>query len=300
MKTLMFRKGKGFALGIKTDQGVLDAEAAAAVLPGAGDAPLTFDQLLAQGEGGRRALLHLSTRAAQEAKNLFYPEESLAFGPCVPTCQKILCVGLNYLQHAKETKAVELPKEPLLFGKFAHTLAGHRQDIIIPGQTSRVDYEAELAIVIGRTAKKIGLTEALNCVYGFCNANDVSARDLQLKTSQWMLGKNCDGFCPIGPYLVSKDEIGNPNQLGIRCLVNGEVRQNARTSDMIFSCVEIVRYIASHMTLYPGDIILTGTPAGVILGYPREKRAWLQDGDEVTVEIEKLGRLTNRIRGVEA
>jgi len=298
MKTLMFRKGKRLVLGVKTDRGVLDVEAAAAMLPGAGAVPVTFTQLLAQGEAGRAALLHLVTKAAEEAENLFYPEESLAFGPCVPECQKIVCVGLNYLQHAVETKATELPKEPLLFGKFAHTLTGHRQNIIIPGRTSRVDYEAELAIVIGRMAKNIGLAEALDYVYGFCNANDVSARDLQLKTSQWMLGKNCDGFCPIGPYLVSKDEVGNPNQLSIRCLVNGEVRQDSRTSDMIFSCGEIVRYIASHMTLYPGDIILTGTPAGVILGYPKEQRVWLQDGDEVTVEIEKLGRLTNRLKMV--
>jgi 2-keto-4-pentenoate hydratase/2-oxohepta-3-ene-1,7-dioic acid hydratase in catechol pathway len=299
MKTLMFRKEERLALGIKTDQGVIDVEAAAALFPEAGAPPVTFAQLMAQGEAGGAALSRLAAMAAEAAEELFQPEDSLTFGPCVPDCQKIICVGLNYVQHAIETKATELPKEPLLFGKFAHTLAGHREDIYMPGRTSRIDYEAELAIVIGRKAKNIGLDEALNYVYGFCNANDVSARDLQLKTSQWMLGKNCDGFCPVGPYLVSKDEVGDPNQLGIRCMVNGELRQESRTSDMIFSCGEIVRYVASHMTLYPGDIILTGTPAGVILGYPKEKRVWLRDGDQVTVEIEKLGSLTNRIRRID-
>ncbi|MDD2422515.1 MAG: fumarylacetoacetate hydrolase family protein, partial [Heliobacteriaceae bacterium] len=192
--------------------------------------------------------------------------------------------------------AKELPREPILFGKFAHTLAGHREEIVIPEPTSRVDYEAELAIVIGRQAKNIPREQALAYVYGYCNANDVSARDLQLKTTQWMLGKNCDGFCPVGPYLVSKDEVGDPNQLTIRCFVNGEVRQDSHTSDMIFSCAEIVSYTSAHMTLYPGDIIITGTPAGVILGQPKGQRVWLQAGDEVTVEIEKLGRLTNTMR----
>lgn len=296
MKTVMFRQGARLVLGVKTEKGILDVEAAVAQFPGSDATPSTFAQLLAQGEAGKEALARLAAKAAEGSDDLCYPEDSLFFGPCVPECQKIVCVGLNYRKHAQETKAIDLPTEPLLFGKFTNALAGHREDVIMPERTSRVDYEGELAIVIGNKAKNVPQEEALDYVYGYCNANDVSARDLQLKTSQWMLGKTSDGFCPIGPYLVSKDEVDDPNQLGIRTLVNGEVRQDAHTSDMIFSCEEIISYASEHMTLYPGDIILTGTPEGVILGYPKEKRIWLQDGDEVTIEVEKLGRLTNRMK----
>jgi 2-keto-4-pentenoate hydratase/2-oxohepta-3-ene-1,7-dioic acid hydratase in catechol pathway len=133
-------------------------------------------------------------------------------------------------------------------------------------------------------------------VAGYCNANDLSARDLQMRTSQWLLGKSCDGFSPLGPYLVTSDEVGNPNNLEITSFVNGDVRQHSNTSDMIFACDEIVHYISRYMTLEPGDVILTGTPEGVILGYPKERQVWLKDGDVVTIEIEKLGRLTNRMR----
>jgi 2-keto-4-pentenoate hydratase/2-oxohepta-3-ene-1,7-dioic acid hydratase in catechol pathway len=132
-------------------------------------------------------------------------------------------------------------------------------------------------------------------VFGYTIVNDISARDLQLRTSQWLLGKSCDGFSPLGPYLVSADEVGNPNDLNLKLSVNGEVRQNSNTSDMIFRCDEIVSYISDHMTLYPGDIILTGTPEGVVLGYPEEKQVYLKHGDIMTVEIEKLGSLTNRM-----
>jgi len=131
-------------------------------------------------------------------------------------------------------------------------------------------------------------------VYGYCTANDVSARDLQFKSSQWLLGKTCDKFSPIGPYLVSAEEINNPQNLRVQTWVNGEKRQDSNTEDMIFHCDEIVSYISEHMTLYPGDIILTGTPEGVITGYPEGNRVWLKKGDVVTVEIEKLGSLTNR------
>jgi len=131
-------------------------------------------------------------------------------------------------------------------------------------------------------------------VFGYCCVNDLSARDLQLRTPQWLLGKTCDDFSPLGPWLVTADEVGNPNDLEIKAIVNGEVRQHSNTSDMIFPCDEIVSYISRHMTLVPGDIILTGTPEGVVLGYPPEKQVYLQPGDEVTIEIEKLGALTNR------
>jgi 2-keto-4-pentenoate hydratase/2-oxohepta-3-ene-1,7-dioic acid hydratase in catechol pathway len=133
-------------------------------------------------------------------------------------------------------------------------------------------------------------------VFGYCNVNDLSSRDLQFRTNQWLLGKCCDGFSPLGPYLVTSDEIEDPNQLEIKSIVNGEVRQNSNTSDMIFKCNEIVSYISDHMTLSPGDIILTGTPEGVAMGQPEDQRVYLQNGDKVTIEIEKLGKLTNTFK----
>ncbi|MDR7080021.1 2-keto-4-pentenoate hydratase/2-oxohepta-3-ene-1,7-dioic acid hydratase in catechol pathway [Neobacillus niacini] len=157
-----------------------------------------------------------------------------------------------------------VPEYPVLFNKFINTIAAHGEDISLP-------VEAELVIVIGERAKDVPKERALDFVAGYCNVNDLSARDLQFRTNQWLLGKCCDGFSPIGLYIVSSDEIGNPNQLEIKTIVNGEVRQHSNTFDMIFHCDVIVRYISRYMTLEPGDIILTGTPEGVIFGYPKEK-----------------------------
>jgi len=291
MITVVFSKQGRFTLGVKTDKGILDVEAAAQRLPQFARVPLTVSQLLSQGEEAKLALASLAESALSH-DDLFYSEEILEYGPCVPEPQKIICSGLNYKKHAEECN-LPFPSSPLIFSKCSNTLSGHRQYITLPQTSTQVDYEAELAIVIGKQAKNVPPEEALSYVYGYCSSNDLTARDLQFKSSQWLLGKTCDGFCPIGPYLVSHDEVGNPNELWIRCYVNGELRQDSTTSDMIFSCEEIISYLSCHMTLYPGDIILTGTPSGVIMGYPEEKQVWLQDGDEVSVEIEKLGRLTN-------
>jgi 2-keto-4-pentenoate hydratase/2-oxohepta-3-ene-1,7-dioic acid hydratase in catechol pathway len=220
-------------------------------------------------------------------------EASVNFGPCVTEPSKIICVGLNYRKHAEETNAA-IPEYPILFNKFANTLTAHGRDIAIPKVTAKLDYEAELVIVIGKKAKYVDKGQAMEHIFGYCCVNDLSARDLQLRTAQWLLGKTCDDFSPLGPYLVTADEVGDPNQLAIRTTVNGEIRQSSNTSDMIFYCDEIVSYISQHMTLEPGDIILTGTPEGVVLGYPPERQVYLKPGDEVTIEIEKLGRLTNR------
>ncbi|MFP3126176.1 fumarylacetoacetate hydrolase family protein [Ectobacillus funiculus] len=296
MITVTFYKEKELRLGVKTDKGILDIEAAIVKLSKLDDIPISVGELISKGETGKQALEKLVDGVYQE-DSLFYSEDSLVFGPCVPEPQKIICVGLNYKKHADECN-MDYPSTPLLFSKFNNTLAGHRTEIPLPETSSQVDYEAELAIVIGKQARDVRKEEALSYVYGYCNANDVSARDLQFKTSQWLLGKSCDGFSPTGPYLVSAEEVGNPNNLRIRSIVNGEVRQDSNTSDMIFFCDEIVSYISEHMTLYPGDLILTGTPEGVIVGYPEEKRVWLKDGDEVTIEIEKLGCLTNTLRKI--
>jgi len=248
-------------------------------------------------EGGDAAIRQLNELAdqvlADERQDLLLDEATLAWEPCVTRPQKIICVGLNYRKHAEETGAA-VPEYPILFNKFANALTGHEQEVTLPRVTSRVDYEVELTIVIGKPASDVPQEQALDYVFGYCTGNDLSARDLQKRTAQWMLGKTCDGFAPIGPYVVTADEVGNPNNLTLQTTVNGERRQHSNTSDMIFHCDEIVSYISKHMTLQPGDIIMTGTPEGVIVGMPKEQRVYLQPGDVVTVEVEKLGSLTTR------
>ncbi|MDX6514185.1 MAG: hypothetical protein QOE36_3689 [Gaiellaceae bacterium] len=206
---------------------------------------------------------------------------------------KIVCVGLNYRDHAEE-QGVELPKAPLLFAKWPNALVGPGEPIVIPRASSQVDYEAELGVVIGKQARHVSETDALDFVGGYICVNDVSARDLQFADGQWTRGKSPDTFCPVGPRVVPAEDIPDPQALAIRCLVNGEALQDSSTSNMIFSVAEIVAYISEVITLEPGDLIATGTPAGV--GVFRKPQRLLQDGDEVTVEIEGLGSLTNPVR----
>lgn len=298
MKLLTFMKDGHYRTGVKTAEGVLDV--ASAVQGGGSEEaiPTTVREVIAGGEAAREALesfiARLRTGDPGQYQSCLHHEEQLSIGPCVTDPEKLICIGLNYRKHAEESN-MPIPEYPILFNKFNNTLNGHGSDVPLPKTSSEVDYEAELAIVIGRTAKYVSEEDALDYVFGYCAANDLSARDLQVRTSQWLTGKSCDGFSPIGPYLVSADEVGDPNALKISCTVNGELRQNSNTSDMIFNCKQIISYVSHCMTLKPGDIILTGTPEGVILGYPPEKRVYLQDGDVVTVSIEKLGAITNRM-----
>jgi 2-keto-4-pentenoate hydratase/2-oxohepta-3-ene-1,7-dioic acid hydratase in catechol pathway len=208
--------------------------------------------------------------------------------------QKIICVGLNYLDHAAEG-STKVPERPLLFAKWPNALIGPREPIVLPSITEKVDYEGELAVVIGRQTRGIGVDDALDAVAGYLCANDVSARDLQFGDGQWVRGKTLDTFCPIGPSLVPASEIPDPQALRLRTILNGEVVQEAPTADMIFSVADIVSFVAQAITLEPGDLILTGTPAGV--GIFRDPELLLQPGDEVTVEIEGIGTLTNPVTG---
>lgn len=293
MKLLTFLKEGNHALGIKTDKGIIDVEAASK-LTSQTEAPTDIMDVIQQSEAAVKALAALEEAALSSGdSSVLLDEEGLTFAPCVTRPSKIICVGLNYRKHADETNS-PYPKTPILFNKFSNALAGHQEPVAVPRVTEKLDYEAELTIVIGKRAKNVDRAEALQYVFGYCNGNDLSARDLQLRTAQWMLGKTCDGFAPIGPYLVTADEVGDPNDLEIKTILNGEVRQQSNTADMIFHCDEIVSYISQHMTLEPGDIIMTGTPEGVIMGYPEDKQEWIKPGDVVTIEIEKLGSLTNR------
>jgi 2-keto-4-pentenoate hydratase/2-oxohepta-3-ene-1,7-dioic acid hydratase in catechol pathway len=204
--------------------------------------------------------------------------------------EKILCVGLNYARHARETNN-PIPKLPILFNKFNNALNAHQGTVRVSAvPAERFDYESELVIVMGKKARNVSEAEALSYVFGYCNGNDFTARDLQSRSSQWMIGKTCDGFGLIGPYLVTADQV-DPDNLKIEGSVNGEVRQSSNTSDMVFNCAQIVSYASTLMTLLPGDVIYTGTPEGVISGYPKEKQVWLKPGDRLTTTIEKLGTL---------
>jgi 2-keto-4-pentenoate hydratase/2-oxohepta-3-ene-1,7-dioic acid hydratase in catechol pathway len=206
---------------------------------------------------------------------------------------KIVCVGLNYRDHAEEQGA-ELPERPLLFAKFTTALIGPGEPIVIPPLVTEPDYEAELAVLIGSTVKGVSKENALEAVRGYLCANDVTARDLQYGDRQWTRGKSVDTFCPIGPQLVPAAEVPDPHALRIRCTVSGEVLQDSTTANLIFGVDEVIAFASQAITLQAGDLILTGTPAGV--GYFREPKRLLQDGDTVTIEIEGLGELTNPVR----
>jgi len=204
---------------------------------------------------------------------------------------KIVCVGLNYRDHAEE-QGVDLPDEPLLFAKWPNALIGPGDPIVIPPLVRKCDYEAELGVVIGRRVSRVSVENALDAVRGYVCANDVSARDLQFKDGQWTRGKSVDTFCPVGP-LVAAAEIADPHALRIRAIVSGEVLQDSTTANLIFGVDEIISFASQTMTLEAGDLILTGTPAGV--GVFREPQRLLEPGDEVTIEIDGVGSLTNPV-----
>jgi len=210
----------------------------------------------------------------------------------VPRPSKIICIGLNYLDHVKESGA-EIPKSPLIFSKFNTCVAASEDPILLPTGSEQVDFEAELAVVIGRRAKNIKREDAMSYVFGYTNFNDVSARDMQFADGQWQRGKSCDSFAPFGEYVATKDEIADPHQLQIQFRLNGETMQDSSTDQLIFKIPELVEYLSRSITLEPGDIIATGTPPGV--GFARKPPVFLKDGDVCEVEIEGLGVLINPV-----
>jgi 2-keto-4-pentenoate hydratase/2-oxohepta-3-ene-1,7-dioic acid hydratase in catechol pathway len=283
------RRRSGYGLGVRTERGILDVIAAEQDFHE--KAPTTIDAVL-QGRGDVAGLRHLAdkARASASADKYFIAENKAGFGPCVTNPEKVLCVGLNYRKHVAEVKA-PMPEVPVLFNKFNSALNSHGGTIAVSKeQAEKFDYEGELVIVIGRTARNVSEADALSYVFGYCTGNDFTARDLQSRTTQWMLGKAFDGSGPIGPWLVTADQVNGDN-LKIETRVNGQVRQSSNTSDFIFNCRQMISYISRYITLKPGDIVFTGTPEGVIAGYPKEKQVWLKPGDKITTSIEKLGEL---------
>jgi acylpyruvate hydrolase len=224
------------------------------------------------------------------------PRRKLRLCAPVPRPRKILAVSRNYREHARERGEVEPSSEPILFLKAPSAVIGPDDEILLPAAAARVDFEGELAVVIGTRARLLGEDDALSCVAGYTIANDVSARDFQGERGQRFIGKSCDTFAPLGPALVTPDEIPDPQDLGIRTLLSGEPMQSARTKEMTHSIAQILAFATRLMTLEPGDVLLTGTPAGV--GASRTPPRWLRDGDVVEIEIERLGRLRNYVRAL--
>lgn len=285
MKLLTFHRNNSLQVGIHTEAGVIDVVDAS---KGHAGIPLTMDAVIRGGAGARKALHSLVDTFVGN----YLKEEDLQLGPCVGTPEKLICIGLNYKRHAKESGMAE-PDSPVLFSKFNNTLAASGDAIPLPENAVQYDYEVELGVVIGKEARYVSVEEALQYVFGYFAVNDMSVRDLQFRTSQWLLGKTLDKFFPTAPYLVTADEVSDPQNLGLYCWVNGELRQNSNTADMIFSVAECISYISQYMTLKPGDVISTGTPEGVVLGM--KEKNWLKPGDEVTVEVEGLGKCVNRM-----
>ncbi len=280
-------------LGVKfSDDAVLDVRKAGQLLGIA--APLTLEELLKEGNARGLNKLIAAARASDRAGAATLKESAITFGRLFRNPGKIVCIGLNYRAHVQEAN-MKLPSVPILFNKYNNALAAHNCTIRLPPRdiAYKFDYETELLIVIGKQARNVSEADALNYVAGYCTAQDFSARDLQLETpsTQWMIGKTLDNFGPIGPYFVSADLVGDPNNLKIQTHVNGEERQSSNTSSMIFNPQKLLAYITRMWTLEPGDIIWSGTPEGVILGYPKDKQVWLKAGDEIVSSIEKLGSL---------
>ena len=220
------------------------------------------------------------------------PLADVTLRPVVPRPGKIVCVGLNYRAHVEEG-AYDVPDYPALFSKFAETLVGAGEPVLLPPESEAVDYEAELAFVVGRAVRRAARDDALGAVAGYTLANDVSMRDYQYKTHQWLPGKNWAGSTPLGPYLVTPDEVGDPHSLDISLELNGERLQAANTSQFIFDIPTLVATISEFVPLAPGDVVLTGTPSGV--GYRREPKVLLRAGDRMVVEIARVGRLENPV-----
>jgi 2-keto-4-pentenoate hydratase/2-oxohepta-3-ene-1,7-dioic acid hydratase in catechol pathway len=279
-------EGATLRLGLRVDSGVLDVAAAAEAL---GHLPGSFDPMavIRRGPAGLAAVRAVAAAVGTEGHIL--DPGRLRYGPCVPAPGKIVGVGLNYRRHAEEAN-VAVPDSPVLFAKYGNALAGPDDAVAIPPEALQVDHEVELAVVIGKRARHVPIGSAMSHVLGYATANDLSARDLQFRTGQWLLGKSLDGFLPLGPDLVSADEIPDPGRLRLRAWVNGDLRQDASTADMLAPVDRLVSYISEFITLEAGDVILTGTPEGVIFGRPDP--VWIRPGDCVEVEVEGLGRQT--------
>jgi 2-keto-4-pentenoate hydratase/2-oxohepta-3-ene-1,7-dioic acid hydratase in catechol pathway len=283
MKLVTFTTGTDARLGAVRDDRVIDLAAVSG-----GRLPSDMLSFLQRGEA-----------AIQLARELCQARDAVATVPLsgvrlmapIPNPSKVVAIGLNYMDHCRE-KNVKPPEAPIMFAKFPSSVVGPGDAIRWdPALTDQVDHEVELAVVIGHTARRVPAADALDYVAGYTVCNDVSARDLQFGDTQWVRGKSLDTFCPLGPWLVTRDEIPDPQDLRLRCTVNGDCRQDSTTAEMIWGVRQLIETISQACSLFPGDVIATGTPHGV--GVYRSPQVFLEDGDVVTVEVEGIGQLTN-------
>ncbi len=282
------RDGDVDHLGVRTPDGIVDISRAGHAL-GINTLPKTIEDVIY----GRDSVSALHRVVAHAPKSSLRSESSVQYGPLVSNPEKILCVGLNYQAHLTETSAKPEPY-PDLFNKYNTSLNRHNGTVAVSTlPLTKFDYESELVLIMGKEARNVSEADALDYVFGYACGNDFSARDAQLRVSQWMTGKTPDQFAPLGPWLVTADQIPDPQTLQIQTFVNDETtpRQDMNTSEMIFSCAKIISYMSEFITLKPGDVIYSGTPSGVILGYPKDKQVWLKAGDRITTKISKLGTL---------
>lgn len=284
MKLLNFIECGKVKLGIDCDLGIVDVEKSAKLQNV--KVPVCLSEVFRDGTESLEKLIKGPCHCLTQ--------DEITFAPCVTSPEKILCVGLNYLDHSKECN-FETATEPVLFGKFNNALCAHGECVALSDNAKQYDYEAELVIVIGKTARNVSEEDAKDYIFGFTAGNDLSARDMQFRSSQWLIGKSFDKSAPIGPHIVTADSI-DTSHLEIMCKLNGEIKQHANTELMIFSPEKIVSYASKCMTLRPGDVIFTGTPSGVTLGLDKDSQRWIKSGDVVEVYIEGIGTLETRFK----
>lgn len=244
--------------------------------------------------GGETTLSIAREALPAAAEGTAYELGSVELGPVVPNPSKIICIGLNYRDHAEETGQA-VPTTPTVFAKYPNALVGHGAPVVLPRATDQVDYEVELAFVIGARARHVGAAEAMEYVAGYTVMNDVSARDYQMATSQWTIGKSFDTFAPLGPALVTRDELPDPHALAIRLSIGDEVLQDSSTANLVFGVPALIEYLSGVMTLEPGDVIATGTPGGV--GFIRKPPRYLRAGETMRAEVEGVGVLESPVVG---
>ena len=291
MRLVTYESNGNWRAGILVENKIVDSSSAAKAAGMAkvgGISNRTIIQWTAEKQG---QLEGAARTLANSSSSDVFSTENVLLGAPIPDPDKIICLGLNYRSHAKEA-GLAIPKVPLLFAKYRNALNGPTSPIILPSISEEIDYEGELAVVIAKRCKDVTVEEALGCVAGYMALDDVSARDLQMRTGQWLSGKTLDTFAPCGPALVI-NEINDPQNLNITTRVNSQTLQQSNTKHMIFSVAETIAYISQLMTLEAGDIIATGTPEGV--GFKRVPPIFLKDGDVVEVEVEKIGTLRNPV-----
>ena len=253
-----------------------------------------FPDTLSVIRGGAEALAKIEALCARPPAGAAAPLESVRLMAPVPRPPKLICVGLNYRDHAEETK-MPIPTVPTIFCKFSTAIVGPGDNIVLPRSSTQPDYEAEFAFVIGQGGRHIAAADWRGHVFGYTIVNDVSARDYQMATTQWLMGKTFDTFAPMGPYLTTADEIADPHELAISLTLNGQAMQTSNTRNLIFRLPELIAFLSSVFTLEPGDVVSTGTPGGV--GFARKPPVYLRPGDQVAIRVEGLGELRNPVIG---